>query len=56
MIEEILVAAVTTFSIGHPEIEAEITIEVEVAVSGHSVSRTIVAGELVGGQEMCRGP
>jgi hypothetical protein len=53
---DVIEAAVRRLTIERPEIVAEITIEVEAAVSGHSISRTIVAGEVVAGQETCRGP
>jgi hypothetical protein len=53
---ELMEIAVRKLTIERPEIVAEITIEVEAAVSGHSISRTIVAGEVVAGQETCRGP
>jgi hypothetical protein len=53
---DVIEAAVRLLTIERPEIEATIELEVEAAVSGHSISRTIVAGEVVAGQDMCRGP
>ena len=53
---DVIEAAVRRLTIERPEIEATIELEVEAAVSGHSISRTIVAGEVVAGQDMCRGP
>ncbi len=56
MIEAVLDAAMLAFSVAHPEVGVEIAVEVQAAVSGHAISRTIVAGAVVGGQETCRGP
>jgi PemK-like, MazF-like toxin of type II toxin-antitoxin system len=37
---ELILAAVLAFSVAHPEVELEITIEVDAAISDHSVSRS----------------
>jgi hypothetical protein len=42
-------------SLFHPEVELDLRIEVEAAVSSHSVFYTIVAGQVVAGGEMCGG-
>jgi hypothetical protein len=53
---DVIEAAVRRLTLDHPELVATIDLEVEAAVSGHLISRTIVGGQMVAGEEVCRGP